>query len=87
MSAGIAALIVIVLLVIALYPAKPKQSLSHLTEHLVPGPASRSLREQQTDEEALAISAEYRRLAQAAWLAELREKASVALGSKPTEVR
>ena len=84
MSVGIVALIVIVLLAVALLPVKSKQSVARFTEQVVTAGPTRTLRQQHVEEEALAISSEYRRLADEAWLADLRQKASTALGTPAT---
>ncbi len=84
MSVGIVALIVIVLLAVALLPVKSKPSIARFTEQVVTAVPTRTLRQQHVEEEALAISSEYRRLADEAWLADLRQKASTALGTPAT---
>ena len=87
MSVGIVALIVIVLLAVALLPVKPKQSVARFGEQLMTTAPARSLRQQHVDEEAIAISSEYRRLADEAWLADLRQKASTALGTSAASAK
>jgi hypothetical protein len=87
MSVGIVALIVIVLLALALLPVKPKQPFVRMGEQLLTTVPARTLRQQHVDEEAIAISSEYRRLADEAWLADLRQKASTALGPPVASVK
>ena len=85
MVLGIAIVLVLVLLVVALLP--PRNSTSGLKQAPVATPLfpqepvrSLSLREQQVQEEASAIAAEYHRRADEVWLEELRGKAAGLLG-------
>lgn len=87
MSVGIVALIVIVLLAVALLPVKSKQPIARFGEQLLNTAPARTLRQQHVEEEAIAISSEYRRLADEAWLADLRQKASTALGTPVTSTK
>ena len=86
MLLGIATVVVLVLLAIALLPVrkagdlKPTNPLSMIQpEQARPV----SLREQHVQEEASAIAAEYHRRADEVWLDEIRSKAALLLG--PTD--
>ena len=93
MILGIATIVVLVLLAIAFLPVRRrenelKQSASPV--NLFQSEPSRpiNLREQQVQEEASAISAEYQRRADEVWLEEIRTKASTLLApeKKPSKV-
>ena len=85
MVLSIAIVLVLVLLAIALLP--PRKQSSGLKQASVPAGLllaepvrAASLREQQVQEEAAAIAAEYHRRADEVWLDELRGKAAGLLG-------
>ena len=80
MILGIATVVVLVLLAVALFPSKKRggdatPSTNASTLFHPPAPSS-NLREQQVQEEAEAIATEYQRRADEAWLEELSVKAS-----------
>lgn len=89
MLLAIAVIVVVVLLAVALLPVKkrePEQLKQALpVAFLTPEPAQpirqTTLRQQQLDEEANAVSSEYQRRADAVWLDEVRTKASKLLGN------
>lgn len=89
MLLAIAIIVVVVLLAVALIPAKrrePEQlKQASPVAFLTPEPAQpirqTTLRQQQLDEEANAVASEYQRRADAVWLDEVRTKASKLLGN------
>ena len=85
---GIAFVVVFVLIVVALLPAKKREKDANQTGGVINPFQSQSrssnLREQQVQEEADAIASEYQRRADEAWLDELSTKASTLLKS-PTK--
>lgn len=87
MILGIAIVIVLVLLAVALFPARRrdvdiKQSVVP-TLIAAPEPVrSTTLRKQQLLEEAMAVAQEYERRADEVWLDELRTKATLLLSPK-----
>lgn len=89
MLLAIAIIVVVVLLAVALIPAKrrePEQlKQASPVAFLTPEPAQSvrqtTLRQQQLDEEANAVASEYQRRADAVWLDEVRTKASKLLGN------
>lgn len=84
----IATVVVLVLFVVALLPAKKRDSETLTGTTFLPTRAtSTNIREQQLQEEADAIAAEYRRRADEAWLEEVNEKASALLKSPKTPRR
>lgn len=87
MTLGIVALVVLILVAIALLPAKPRHSRVGPADTATLAAPVLNLRGQQLDEEASALAGEYRRLADEAWLAELRQKAAVALNPAPTATK
>lgn len=77
MVLGIAAVIVLVLLVIALLPVrKREETRTAFTPAPLPVSQTLNLRQQQLREESTAIADEYERLAHQAWLEEVRTKAT-----------
>ncbi len=87
MTLGIVAVVVLVLLAIALLPSKPRQAINQFAERTDLQPPVINLRRQQLDEEAAALAGEYRRLADDAWLAELRKKAGEAFQGSSAGLR
>lgn len=92
MILGIAIVIVLVLLAVALLPArKPgtelKQTLAPASLFQPEPLRSTTLREQQVQEEARAIAAEFHRRADEVWLDELRGKAASLLGPAEKAVK
>jgi len=90
MLLAIAIIVVVVLLAVALIPAKKREpeqlKQASPVAFLTPEPAQpvrqTTLRQQQLDEEANAVASEYQRRADAVWLDEVRTKASKLLGNK-----
>ncbi len=84
MLISIAIVLVVVLLAVALLPTRkpePQLKQSLASQSILPLVSStpeptRTLRQQQLDEEAAALSSEYQRRADEVWLDELRTKAS-----------
>ncbi len=78
MILGIATVVVLVLLAVALFPAKKRggDATSSTNAKLQQSAPLANLREQQVQEEAGAIATEYQRRADEAWLEELNVKAS-----------
>ncbi len=89
MLLAIAIIVVVVLLAVALIPAKKREpeqlKQASPVAFLTPEPAQpirqTTLRQQQLDEEANAVASEYQRRADAVWLDEVRTKASKLLGN------
>jgi hypothetical protein len=89
MLLAIAIIVVVVLLAVALIPAKKREpeqlKQASPVAFLTPEPAQpvrqTTLRQQQLDEEANAVASEYQRRADAVWLYEVRTKASKLLGN------
>jgi hypothetical protein len=89
MLLAIAIIVVVVLLAVALIPAKKREpeqlKQASPVAFLTPEPAQpvrqTTLRQQQLDEEAYAVASEYQRRADAVWLDEVRTKASKLLGN------
>jgi hypothetical protein len=89
MLLAIAIIVVVVLLAVALIPAKKREpeqlKQASPVAFLTPEPAQpirqTTLRQQQLDEEANAVASEYQRRAEAVWLDEVRTKASKLLGN------
>lgn len=89
MLLAIAVIVVVVLLAVALLPAKKREpeqlKQASPVAFLTPEPAQpirqTTHRQQQLDEEANAVASEYQRRADAVWLDEVRTKASKLLGN------
>lgn len=86
MILGIAAIIVVVLVVLALVPVRRREP--ELKQSLFPPPTpvqslhETNLRQQQLREEATAIADEYQRRADEVWLEEVKGKATGLLGNQ-----
>ena len=86
MLLSVAIIVVLVLLAVAVFPAKPREQREPAVKQASDlfqsaGLASAtSLREQQLREESEAIATEYRKRADEVWLGEIREKATTLLG-------
>lgn len=86
MLLSVAIIVVLVLLAVAVFPAKPREQREPAVKQSSDlfqsaGLASAtSLREQQLREESEAIATEYRKRADEVWLGEIREKATTLLG-------
>lgn len=87
MTLGIVALIVLILVAVALLPTKSRQPRLSYVETPTLAVPMLNLRRQQLDEEATALAGEYRRIADEVWLAELRQKAALALHPGPTTTK
>lgn len=85
MILGIATVVVLVLVAIALLPARKRDQDSGNTNLLQPLSRPTNVRQQQLTEEAEAIAGEYQRRAYEAWREELGDKAAELLksGGKP----
>ncbi len=81
---GLAGLVVVVLLAIAILPGKKKDIATlfptslptSFPTSLMQSPPNVNLRQQQLSEEAEAVASDYQARAQDAWLSEVRSKAS-----------
>ncbi|MBB3205540.1 hypothetical protein FHS27_001340 [Rhodopirellula rubra] len=83
MILGIATVVVLVLVAVALLPAKKRDRDSGNLNFTQPFARQANFRQQQLNEEAEAIADEYQRRADEAWRDELGEKAATLLKSKP----
>ena len=86
MILGIATIVVLVLVAVALLPARKRDQDGESASLLQPLSRPNNVRQQQLTEEAEAIAGEYQRRADEAWREELGDKAAELLksGSKPT---
>ncbi len=84
MILGIATVVVLVLVAVALLPAKRRDRDGSNINFSQPFVRSVNFRQQQLNEEAEAIADEYQRRANDAWRDELGEKAATLLKSKPS---
>lgn len=83
MILGIATVVVLVLVAVALLPAKKRDRDGNNLGFTQPFVRPTNFRQQQLNEEAEAIADEYQRRADEAWREELGEKAASLLKSKP----